>query len=77
MKNSKENEALSQNKRTRGNTMADWKKSYKIGYNSGSNDYGYIGRKFGCRFLASIGYRNGMRAAYRLEKHLKKLGKEQ
>ena len=58
-------------------TSSSWKKAYRVGYNSGANDYEEIATKFGCRLLAIIGYKNGLKSAHRTAKHLKQLEKEQ
>jgi hypothetical protein len=58
-----------------GETKTDWKASYNVGFNSGVNDYEHVASRFGSKFMATIGYRNGLREAHRNAKYLKKIGK--
>ena len=58
-----------------GETKTDWKASYNVGFNSGVNDYEHVASRFGSKFMATKGYRNGLREAHRNAKYLKKIGK--
>ena len=58
-----------------GETKTDWKASYNVGFNSGVNDYEHVASRFGSKFMATVGYRNGLREAHRNAKYLKKIGK--
>lgn len=58
-----------------GETKTDWKASYNFGFNSGVNDYEHVASRFGSKFMATVGYRNGLREAHRNAKYLKKIGK--
>ena len=59
-----------------GETKTDWKASYNVGFNSGVNDYEHVTSRFGSKFMATVGYRNGLREAHRNAKYLKKISKE-
>ncbi len=68
--------AWDKTKKTYGATKTDWKASYNIGFNSGVNDYEHVASRFGSKFMATVGYRNGLREAHRNAKYLKKISKE-
>ena len=61
-------------KQTYGETKVDWKASYQVGKNSGYNDYEQVASRFGSKFMATVGYRNGLREAHRNAKYLRKHG---
>ncbi|MBQ7788825.1 MAG: hypothetical protein IJ398_04130 [Clostridia bacterium] len=63
-------------KKTYGETKTDWKASYSVGFNSGVNDYEYVASRFGSKFMATVGYRNGLREAHRNAKYLNKINKD-
>lgn len=67
--------AWEKGKKTYGETKVDWKASYQVGYGSGLNDYEQVASRFGSKFMATVGYRNGLREAHRNAKYLKRMSK--